>query len=186
MVGPSGYDVLTVPCKQEVTVPPDARCTARHLEVLARRSQHRGAPAVQTWESELLSSLACLQCRVMPCITGAAGAQQFRRPVQQEHWTCLGCLRACAPGPAPDGAPDGTFRSIAQDCDMISKIRARHALRRNELFHASAKPSSSDAVPSPFCAASISRRFNHPTLQHYKPCNKPCYKDKACNALQAS
>ena len=163
MVGPSGYDVLTVPCKQEVTVPPDARCTARHLEVLARRSQHRGAPAVQARQSELLSTLAGLQCRVMPCITGAAGAQQFRRPVQQEHWTCLGCLRACAPGPAPDGAPDGTFRSIAQDCDMISKIRAHHPLRSNELFHASAKPSSSDAVRTPFRAAPISRRFYHPS-----------------------
>ena len=70
------------------------------LEVLARRSQHRGAPVVQTRESELLSTLTGLQCRVMPCITGAAGAQQFRRAVQQEHWTCLGCLRACAAGPA--------------------------------------------------------------------------------------
>ena len=122
VVSPSGHDALTVPCKQEVTVPPDARCTARNLEVLARRSQHRGAPAVRTWESELLSSLACLQCRVMPCITGAAGAQRFRRPVQQEHWTCLGCLRACAAGPAPEGAPGGTFRSISQDWDMNSKI----------------------------------------------------------------
>ena len=30
VVSPSGHDVMTVPCKQEVTVPPDARCTARH------------------------------------------------------------------------------------------------------------------------------------------------------------
>ena len=155
VAGPSGHDALTIPCKQEVTFPPDARCTARHLEVLARRSQHRGAPAVQARQSELLSTLAGLQCRVMPCITGAAGAQQFRRPVQQEHWTCLGCLRACVAGPAPDGAPDGTFRSIAQDCDMISKIRARHRERRNELFHASAKPSSSDAVRTPLSTPSI-------------------------------
>ena len=36
VVSPSGHDALTVPCKQVVTVPPDARCTARHLEVLAR------------------------------------------------------------------------------------------------------------------------------------------------------
>ena len=34
VVSPSGHDVLTVPCKQAVTVPPDARCTARHLQVL--------------------------------------------------------------------------------------------------------------------------------------------------------
>ena len=106
------------------------------LEVLARRSQHRGAPVVQTRESELLSSLTSLQCRVMPCITGPAGAQQFRRAVQQEHWTCLGCLRACAAGPAPEGAPGGTFGSISQDWDMISKIRARHLMRRNELSSA--------------------------------------------------
>ena len=138
VVSPSGHDALTVPCKQDVIVPPNARCTARHLEVLARRSQHRGAPAVQTWESELLRSLACLQCRVMPCITGAAGAQQFRRPVQQEHWACLGCLRACVAGPAPDGAPDGTFRSIALDWDMISKIRARASVRLIELYTATA------------------------------------------------
>ena len=112
MAGPSGHDALTVPCKQEVTVPPDARCTARHLEVLARRSQHRGAPAVRTWESELLSSLACLQCRVMPFITGAAGAQRFRRPAQQEHWACLGCLRACAAGPAQRGLQAARLRSL--------------------------------------------------------------------------
>ena len=85
------------------------------LEVLARRSQHRGAPVVQTRESELLSSLTSLQCRVMPCITGAAGAQQFSRPVQQEHWTCLGCLRACAAGPGPEGAPGGTFEDTVLD-----------------------------------------------------------------------
>ena len=36
VVSPSGHDVMTVPYKQEVTVPPDARCTARHLQVLAR------------------------------------------------------------------------------------------------------------------------------------------------------
>ena len=30
VVSPSGHDALTVPYKQEVTVPPDARCTARH------------------------------------------------------------------------------------------------------------------------------------------------------------
>ena len=64
-------------------------------------------------------------------------------------------------GPGPEGAPGGTSGSIAQDWDMISKIRAHHPLRSNELFHASAKPSSSDAVPSPFSAPSISRRFNH-------------------------
>ena len=92
------------------------------LEVLARRSQHRGAPVVQTRESELLSSLTSLQCRVMPCITGAAGAQQFRRAVQQEHWTCLGCLRACAAGPAPEGAPGGTFKFTEADCVGVSKI----------------------------------------------------------------
>ena len=119
-------------------------CGAQHatLEVLARRSQHRGAPVVQTRESELLSSLTSLQCRVMPCITGPAGAQQFRRAVQQEHWTCLGCLRACAAGPAPDGAPGGTFGSISQDWDMISKIRARPPVRRNELYTATAAQTS--------------------------------------------
>ena len=112
------------------------------LEVLARRSQHRGAPVVQTRESELLSSLTSLQCRVMPCITGAAGAQQFRRPVQQEHRTCLGCLRACAAGPAPEGAPGGTFGSTMQDWDMISKIRARQSTRNFELSPATAAETS--------------------------------------------
>ena len=112
VVSPSGYDAMTVPCKQEVIVPREARGTARHLEVLARRSQHRGAPAVRTWESELLSSLACLQCRVMPCITGAAGAQRFRRPVQQEHWTCPGGLRACAAGPAQRVLQAARLRSL--------------------------------------------------------------------------
>ena len=93
---------------------------------------------VQTRESELLSSLTSLQCRVMPCITGAAGAQQFRRPVQQELWTCLGCLRACAAGRPPEGAPGGTFGSIPQDWDMISKIRARQSTRLYELSSATA------------------------------------------------
>ena len=30
VVSPSGHDEMTVPCKQEATVPPDARCAARH------------------------------------------------------------------------------------------------------------------------------------------------------------
>ena len=36
VVSPSGYDAMTVPCKQEVIVPREARGTARHLQVLAR------------------------------------------------------------------------------------------------------------------------------------------------------
>ena len=67
---------------------------------------------VQTRESELLSSLTIPQCRAMPCITGAAGAQRFRRPVQQEHWACLGCLRACAAGPAQRGLQAARLRSL--------------------------------------------------------------------------
>ena len=108
------------------------------LEVFARRSQHRGAPVVQTRESELMSSLTSLQCRAMPCITGPAGAQQFRRAVQREHWTCLGCLRACAAGPPQKGAPGGTFKVTVRDCVGVVRCHLYLRTRRNELYAAMA------------------------------------------------
>ena len=43
-------------------------------------------------------------------------------------------LSACLRGrPCPEGAPGGTFGSISQDWDMISKIRARQSTRNFEL-----------------------------------------------------
>ena len=160
VVSPSGHDVLTVPCEQAVTVPPDARCTARHLKVLRetltaprctsdadpreRVVEHSHQPAVQ---GDALHHRSSGSTTVPPC--SAAGALDVPR------------LSACLRGrPSPEGAPGGTSGSISQDWDMISKIRAHHPERRNELFHASAKLSSSDAMASPFHTPSISAHYN--------------------------
>ena len=139
VVSPSGHDVMTVPCKQEVTVPPDARCTARHA----------GGPR------EALTAPRCTS----GADPGERVVEQSHQPAVQSdalhHW-CSGSstvpppcaeraldvprLPACLRGrPCPEGAPGGTFGSIPQDWDMISKIRARHGMRRNEL--SSARPS---------------------------------------------
>ena len=159
MVSPSGHDVLTVPYKQAVTVPPDARCTARHAggprEALTAPRCTSGAdpgervveqsrqPAVQ---GDALHHRSSGSTTVPPC--SAAGALDVPR------------LSACLRGrPSPEGAPGGTSGSIAQDWDMISKIRAHHHMRRNELSPASAKLSSSDAMASPKPAAPITSLF---------------------------
>ena len=65
--------------------------------------------------------------------------------------------------PCPEGAPGGTFGSIPQDWDLISKIRAHHLMRRNELSHASAKPTTLRTMACPLSAPPISQRFYHPS-----------------------
>ena len=168
MVSPSGHDALTVPYKQEVTVPPDARCTARHA----------GGPR------EALTAPLCTS----GADPGERAVEQSRQPAVQGdalHHRCSGSSTVpppCAAGaldvprlsaclrdrPCPEGAPGGTFGSIPQDWDLISKIRAHHLMRRNELSPASAKPSSSDAVRTRLSAAPISAHFNcaHPVCMY--------------------
>ena len=159
VVSRSGHDLMTVPYKQEVMAPPDARCTARHLQVLARpltaprctsgadpgervvEQSHQ--PAVQ---GDALHHWSSGSTTVPPC--SAAGALDVPR------------LPACLRGrPSPEGAPGGTFGSIPQDWDMISKIRAHHLMHSNELSSASAKLSSSDAVQTPFSTPANSSLF---------------------------
>ena len=142
MVSPSGHDVLTVHCKQAVKVPPDVRCTARHLQVLRealtaprctsgadtgeRVDEQSHQPAVQ---GDALHHWSSGSSPVPPC--SAAGALDVPR------------LSACLRGrPSPEGAPGGTFGSIPQDWDMISKIRAHHRMRCNELSPATAAQTS--------------------------------------------
>ena len=129
VVSPSGHDVLTVPDKQAVTVPPDARCTARHLKVLrealtAPRCTSGADPGEQVVEQshqpavqgDALHHWSSGSTTLPPC--SAAGALDVPR--------LSACLRD---RPCPEGAPGGTFGSIAQDWDMISKIRARQSTR---------------------------------------------------------
>ena len=125
VVSPSGHDVMTVPCKQEVTVPPDARCTARHAggprEALTaprctsgadpgeRAAEQSHQPAVQ---GDALHHRSSGSTTVPPC--SAAGALDVPR------------LSARLRGrPPPEGAPGGTSEVTVRDWDMISKIRAR-------------------------------------------------------------
>ena len=122
VVSPSRHDVLTVPCEQAVTVPPDARCTARHAggprEALTaprctssadpgeRVVEQSRQPAVQ---GDALHHRSSGSTTVPPC--SAAGALDVPR------------LSACLRGrPCPEGAPGGTFGSISLDWDMNSKI----------------------------------------------------------------
>ena len=90
VVSPSGHDVLTVPYKQAVRVPPDAGCTARHLKVLRealtaprctssadlreRVAEHSHQPAVQ---GDTLHHWCSGSSLVPPC--SAAGALDVPR-----------------------------------------------------------------------------------------------------------
>ena len=139
VVSPSGHDVMTVPCKQEVTVPPDARCRARHLEVLARtltapRCTSGADPGERVVEQSHQPAVQgdalhhwCSGSSTVPPSSAAGALDVPRLPAR---------LRG---RPCPEGAPGGTSGSIPQDWDMISKIRAHHGMRSNELFHVSAK-----------------------------------------------
>ena len=166
MVSPSGHGGMTVPCKQEVTVPPYARCTARHAggprEALTaprgtsgadpgeRADEHSHRPAVQ---GDALHHWCSGSSTVPP--TSAAGALDVPR------------LSARLRGrPCPEGAPGGTSGSIPQDWDMISKIRAHHPERRNELSPASAKPTTLRTLACPFPTPANSRRFKHTSPVH--------------------
>ena len=160
MVSPSGHDALTVPYKQEVTVPPDARCTARHA----------GGPR------EALTAPRCTS----GADPGERADEQSHQPAVQgdalHHW-CSGSSTVpppCAAGaldvprlparlrsrPCPEGAPGGTFGSISLDWDLISKIRAHHPERSNELSSATPVQTSAGQVASPFCRPAICAHFN--------------------------
>ena len=87
VVSPSGHDALTVPYKQEVTVPPDARCTARHA----------GGPR------EALTAPLCTS----GADPGERAVEQSRQPAVQgdalHHW-CSGS--STVPPPCAAGALD--------------------------------------------------------------------------------
>ena len=87
VVSPSGHDALTVRCKQEVTVPPDARCTARHA----------GGPR------EALTAPLCTS----GADPGERAVEQSRQPAVQGdalHHRCSGS--STVPPPCAAGALD--------------------------------------------------------------------------------
>ena len=162
---PSGHDALTVPCKQEVTVPPDARRTARHA----------GGPR------EALTAPRCTSSADL----GERAVEQSRRLAVQgdalHHW-CSGSSTvppssaAGAPGglrlparlrgrPCPEGAPGGTSEVTVPDCVGVRRCHIYLRMRRNELSPATPVPTSAGQS----CDRSqVVHRFHHiltaPTL----------------------
>ena len=142
VVSPSGHDALTVPCKQEVTVPPDARCTARHLEVLARTltaprctsSADPGERAVE--QSRLLAVHSdtlhhwCSGSSTVPPSSAAGALDVPRRPAR---------LRG---RPCPEGAPGGTSEVTVPDCVGVRRCHIYLGNRLNELSPATPVPTS--------------------------------------------
>ena len=52
----------------------------------AATREHRGGPtSLPTRQRELLTRLAVVQCRLIPCISAVPGQQCHRRPVRQEQ-----------------------------------------------------------------------------------------------------
>ena len=133
MVSPSGHDVLTVHCKQAVKVPPDVRCTARHLQVLRealtaprctcgaepgeRAVEQSHQPAMQ---DDALHHRSSGSTTVPPC--SAAGALDVPR------------LPARLRGrPSPEGAPGGTFEVTVLDWVGLRRCHLYLPVRSNEL-----------------------------------------------------
>ena len=133
VVSPSGHDALTVPYKQEVTVPPDARCTARHMQVQRealtaprctsgadpgeRAVEQSHQPAVQ---GDALHHWCSGSTTVPPC--SAAGALDVPR------------LSARLRGrPPPEGAPGGTSEVTVLDWVGVRRCHLYPHTRRNEL-----------------------------------------------------
>ena len=111
-----------------------------------RRSEHRGAPAVPTRQSELMRCLAGLQCGLLPCITAVTGAQWRRRSVRQEH-----CKRSSACGAAPQTKPSQPTGGVCQrhvclhcvdDWVGVTRRQTYPRTRRNELSPATPAPTS--------------------------------------------
>ena len=142
VVSPSGHDALTVPCKQEVTVPPDARCTARHLEVLARtltapRCTSSADPGELVVEHSRLLAVQgdalhhwCSGSSTVPPSSAAGALGVPRLPAR---------LRG---RPCPEGAPGGTSEVTVPDCVGVRRCHIYQCTRRNELSPATPVPTS--------------------------------------------
>ena len=69
-----------------------------------------------------MSDLPAAQRGLRPCIAGMTGALLRRRPVMQQHWACLACLRAGQQAHPTRVLPEATFGVIAPVCDRLSKV----------------------------------------------------------------
>ena len=94
-----------------------------------RRSEHRGAPAVPTRQSELMRCLAGLQCGLLPCITAVTGAQWRRRSVRQEH-----CKRSSACGAARRPSARLPPRGVGQRHVCLHYSGLRHDMNSYSRF----------------------------------------------------
>ena len=119
VVSPSGHDVLTVPYKLEVKVPPDVRCSARHLKVL------REALTAPRCTSGADPGERVVEQSHQPAVQGDALHHWYSGSSPVPPRSAAGALdvprlSARLRGrPSPEGAPGGTFGSIPQDWDMI-------------------------------------------------------------------
>ena len=142
VAGPNGYDALAVPCKQEVTVPPDARRTARHAggprEALTAprctSSADLGERAVE--QSRLLAVKGdalhhwCSGSSTVPPSSAAGALGVPRLPAR---------LRG---RPCPEGAPGGTSEVTVPDCVGVRRCHIYLGNRLNELSPATPVPTS--------------------------------------------
>ena len=89
----------------------------------------------------MLSDLPAAQRGLRPYIAGMTGALLRRRPVLQQHWACLACLRAGRHEARPTKVlSEPTFRGTAPVCDRRLKNLSTsvHASHLNELYAAMA------------------------------------------------
>ena len=70
----------------------------------------------------MLSDLPAAQRGLRPCIAGMTDTLLHRRPVMQQHWACLACLRAGRQAHPTRVLSEPTFRGTAPVCDRNSKM----------------------------------------------------------------